>query len=288
MASPEPTIDDLRREIDAIDDAMHDLVVRRGAAGIRARAADGAAAIHPAREAAVLRRLLRRHRGPFPGHALVRIWCELIGGAAHMGQPFSVAVHAPEKSVGYWDVARDHFGSATHMTLHRSARRVVREVAERRAAIGVLALPSDGESDPWWPLLMGAEAETPRVVARLPFVDNAAGRFEDLGALAIARVAHEPTGEDSTLFALELGPELSRARLRESMAKAGFEAEDVAAWSASEDEGTRLALIEVRGHVGTDDRQFAELETVIGKALPRVVRLGAFAVPIGTIASQGR
>ena len=290
MASPEPTIDDLRRAIDAIDDAMHDLVMRRAdlAASVRARAPDGAAAIHPAREAAIPRRLLRRHRGPFPGHALVRIWCELISGAAHMGQPFSVAVHAPEKSVGYWDVARDHFGSATHMTLHRSARRVVREVAERRAAIGVLALPSDGEPDPWWPLLMGAEAETPRVVARLPFVDNAAGRFEDLGALAIARIGHEPTDEDATLFALELGPELSRARLRESMTKAGFEAEDVAAWSAAEDESARLALIEVRGHVGTDDRRFAELEAVIGKALPRIVRLGAFAIPIGTIAAQGR
>lgn len=290
MASPEPPIDDLRREIDAIDDAMHDLVMRRAdlAASIRARSADGASAIHPACEASVLRRLLHRHRGPFPGHALVRIWCELISGAARSGQSFSVAVHAPEKSVGYWDVARDHFGSATHMTLNRSARRVVREVAERRAAIGVLALPSDGEPEPWWPLLMGAEAETPRVVARLPFVDNAAGRFEDLGALAIARVAYEPTGEDATLFALELDQDLSRTRLRKSLAKAGFEAKDVAAWSAPKDESARLALIEVSGHVGTDDRRFAELEAVIGKALPRVVRLGSFAIPIGTIEAQDR
>lgn len=289
MASPDPSLDDLRREIDAVDDAMHDLVMRR--AGLAARLGElaggpSAVALSPAREALILRRLLRRHTGPFPAHALVRIWREMIGGS--LRRPFAVAIHAPEKSVGYWDIARDHFGSGTLMSLHRSARRVVREVAEGRAAVGVLAKPSDGEADPWWPLLLGAEPETPRVVARLPFVDNEAGRFEDLGAFAIARAVHEPTGEDRTLIALEIDAELSRARLRELLAKAGFEAEDVAVWAAPEAESTRLCLIEAAGHVAAGDGRFAELEAQVGKALQRIVGLGAYAVPVGAFAPARR
>jgi hypothetical protein len=165
---------------------------------------------------------------------------------------------------------------------------VVREVAEGRAAIGVLATPSDGEADPWWPLLLGAEPETPRIVARLPFVDNESGRFEDLGAFAIARAGHEATGEDATLFALEIDAELSRARLRESLAKVGLKGEDVAAWAAPKAEATRLYLIEVAGFVAVDDGRLAELEAAVGKAIQRIVGLGAYALPIGAYPPKDR
>lgn len=293
MAPHEPTIDDLRREIDAIDDAMHDLLMRRAekveaiAAAAR-RASEARPALRPAREATILRRLVRRHGGTFPGQALVRIWRELLAGTTRMQGAFAVAVHAPEKSVGYWDLARDHYGSGTHMTLHRSARRVVREVAQGRVAVGVVALPADGEADPWWPLLMGSEPNVPRVVARLPFVDNDAGRFEDLGALAIARVAHEPTGDDVTLFALETDTELSRARLREALTKAGLAGNDVAAWADPADEATRLHLVEVTGFVDADDGRLAEVEATAGKSIHRAVGLGGYAVPMGARARKAR
>ena len=292
MASPEPTIDDLRREIDAIDDAMHDLLMRRAAkvetiGALARRANEARSALRPAREATILRRLVRRHGGTFPAQALVRIWRELLAGTTRMQGAFAVAVHAPEKSVGYWDLARDHYGSGTHMTLHRSARRVVREVAGGRAAIGVVALPADGETDPWWPLLMGSESNVPRIVARLPFVDNDAGRFEDLGALAIARVAHEPTGDDVTLFALETDTEMSRARLREALTKAGLMGNDVAAWADRADEATRLHLIEVTGFVAADDARFADVEATAGKSVHRAIGLGGYAIPMGKPRRRG-
>ncbi len=292
MALPDPTIDDLRREIDSIDDAMHDLLISRARVveslgSIKRRDEGARAAIRPAREATILRRLLRRHQGPFPVSVLVRMWRELLAGTTRMQGPFAVSVHAPEKSVGYWDLARDHYGSSTHMTLHRSARRVVREVAEGRATVGVLAMPADGEADPWWPSLLGSESGVPRVIVRLPFVDNDAGRFEDLRALVIARLPHEPTGEDATLFVVEADGELSRARLREAFNKADLPGSDVAVWTDPEAEDRRLHLVEIAGYVTADEGRLALVEAAVGKAMRRIVGLGGYAVPLGAAPRGG-
>src|SRR5258708_38630665 len=72
MAPDAKTLDDLRREIDEIDDSLHDLLIRRTAvsldiAKVKAPANGGnrgfAGSMRPGRGAALLRRLLARHRG---------------------------------------------------------------------------------------------------------------------------------------------------------------------------------------------------------------------------------
>ena len=73
MASPpDPELDDLRREVDRLDDAMVDLLAERmrvvGAiARIKQPAATGLPAIRPGREASILRRLVERAGDRLPG-----------------------------------------------------------------------------------------------------------------------------------------------------------------------------------------------------------------------------
>ena len=69
-----PTLGDVRAELDRIDDALHDLLMERAA--VVGRLAEGRlkgpAVLRPGREAAILRRLLARHRGALPPAAVVR------------------------------------------------------------------------------------------------------------------------------------------------------------------------------------------------------------------------
>jgi len=51
-----------------------------------------------------------------------------------------------------WDLARDHYGSHTPMMAFHSASELLRTLGEGRAAVGVLPMPAEGESAPWWPL----------------------------------------------------------------------------------------------------------------------------------------
>ena len=120
MSGDARSLDDVRAEIDAIDAQMRDLVVRRMALISEVSAAKqrtGSAALHPSREATIMRNLVQQHAGPPSPAILLRIWREIINSATAMQGAMSVAVCAPEKSVGYWDMARNHFGTDTPMTL---------------------------------------------------------------------------------------------------------------------------------------------------------------------------
>ncbi|TAN57065.1 MAG: chorismate mutase, partial [Magnetospirillum sp.] len=90
MSQDSATLDQLRREIDRIDDTIHDLLMQRSAVveSIAAAKPAGRVTLRPGREAAILRRLLGRHRGPFPKMALVRIWREIMGALVALQGPF--------------------------------------------------------------------------------------------------------------------------------------------------------------------------------------------------------
>ncbi len=285
MADIPPTLEALRREIDGIDDEMHELLMHRTSVVERIGAVKSRQAtrvfMRPAREATILRRLVERHRGRLPASVVVRIWREIVAATTLLQGPFSVAVHAPDGSVDYWDLARDHYGSCTQMTMHPTANSVIRAVVDGAATVAVLPLPEDGEPDPWWRLLVGAEERTPRIVARLPFIDGGAGRLARKGALAIAQLEPEATGSDLSLVAVEASAEVSRGRLREAFNDARLPAKDVAAWQDEDNRESRLHLFEIGAFVGPDDARAAAVMERMGDQVGRVIRLGGYALPLG-------
>lgn len=243
--------------------------------GIKAGGGGGGSAIRPGREAQVLRRRLAGDLGGLPATVYARIWRELIAAYCRLQGPLSVAVCAKEKSVGYWDVARDHFGSATRMTLHHAPGLVVREVAEGRATVGLLPVLVTEESDPWWRSLRGTPGE-PQVMARLPFVDGGGPRFENLQAMVIAALPYDPSGDDLSWLTVKSSEVLSRRTLNDHVRVAGFDGSIIA---TIEERQTADYLIEAAGHIAADDPRLADL----AKRLPRGCRIaviGAYARPI--------
>ena len=95
MPTDPPSLDELRRRIDQLDEAMHDVIMQRAevvAAVARLKQADGAPPLRPGREAQILRRLLVRHHGPFPRAMLARIWRELLSGTIAIQTEMHIAV----------------------------------------------------------------------------------------------------------------------------------------------------------------------------------------------------
>ncbi|RMD61088.1 MAG: chorismate mutase, partial [Alphaproteobacteria bacterium] len=126
MPADDRALEDLRREIDEIDDAIHDLLIRRSEVTRRIGALknDNGNRMRPGREAMVLRRLIARHRGSFPKALIVRIWREIFAAGTALQGPLAVAVYAPEGTFGYRNLARDHFGWRTPITAYKSAAQV--------------------------------------------------------------------------------------------------------------------------------------------------------------------
>src|ERR1700738_3061125 len=206
----------LRRRLDEIDDKLQDLLIDRAqiVSWVAASKRDGRlAAFQPGREAEIIRRLVGRHRGDFPVATLVRMWREMLAATVRLQSPFAVAVFATTEMQGFWDLARDHYGSSTPMSAYRSAGQVIRAVTEGQASIGVLPMPQEGEADPWWRQLVSEEEKAPRVVARLPFGARGNARSDGVDALAIGRGMPQATSADRTFLATETAAGISRGRI---------------------------------------------------------------------------
>jgi chorismate mutase len=282
MSEPDNPLAALRAEIDRIDDAIHDLMMRRTdlAGSIRtAKARESFASYSPGREAQILRRLVTRHRGPFPKTVLVRIWREMMAAMLRLQGPFSVAVYAPDDRHWYWDHARDHFGSGTPMTGHQAVRSVVNAVLEDRAAVGVLPVPEEGEKEPWWPGLVSHSRREVSIVARIPFASAGEGRSDAAGALVVASTPPEATGDDRTILAMRVKQDVSRARVTETLVRAGLKPLALIQHEGMEDRGKSLILADVTGFVVREDPRLAALADSDDAPCEEVFVLGAYATP---------
>lgn len=280
-----PSLDELRRRIDEVDDAMHDLLMQRtrlveGVAALKRR--EGLPALRPAREALLIRRLLRRHQGALPRDVVVRIWREIISAHTGLQASFTVAVLMPPQEAGYWDLARDHFGSCTRMLSFGSVPQVIGAVIDGQASVGILPVPQEGGDDPWWRYLVRSDASAPRVVARLPVGGEGNARTEG-EALVIAKLDCEPTGADRSLVVVETRGDISRARLIDVFRQhGGLTCRLYTSFEPAP--GTGFALLELEGFIDANgDARLAAVSAACGDAIGFALPIGAYAEPLRLI-----
>ena len=281
MSDTPSDLEQLRRRIDEIDDRLQDLLVER--INIVSRVAahkrgNGSVAAHqPAREAEIIRRLISRNHDRFPPATLVRMWRELLAATTRLQGAFAIAVYAPPEAQGFWDLARDHYGSNTPMLTYRSTAQVIRAVTEGQAAIGVLPMPQEGDPDPWWRHLLSTHDHAPHVIARLPFGARGNARSDSADALAIGHGGQQETGRDRTLIATENAPDISRGRMFSTLSALGLVCTFMASCQHAEGVNT---LIEIDGFVPASDPRLAGLSEQLGPALYRLLGFGGYAVPL--------
>jgi chorismate mutase len=280
------TLDGFRREIDEIDDALHDLLLRRAEvsrAVARVKRPDGAVAglpetMRPGREAVILRRLLARHEGALPPRVVVRIWREIISSSLQVQAKFHLHVFASEQQTALRDLAHAYFGSLTPIRSHTRASLVVHACAEEPNSLGILPLPEMEEPGAaWWAQLAPAGERGPRVVAKLPFLLDG----EDIPtAYVIGSIEQEPSGDDTTLLLLEIPAGMSRKKLQGFLKDAGLEGRLAAAGRTSEKNVPDEILVELKGFVGKNDPRLAALGAAAGEMAGRIAPIGGFANPV--------
>jgi chorismate mutase len=171
----EPSLADLRREIDRIDAAMHRLLMERGEIIdrlIRAkRTEESGSAFRPAREAEMMRRLVERHRGILPLDTAESIWRVIIATFTYVQAPFSVHADLSSGDAAMRDSARFHFGFTVPFVAHMGAAAAVAAVAASKGDLALVPATPVAGAEAWWSALEG-ERE-PKIIARLPFVERA-------------------------------------------------------------------------------------------------------------------
>ena len=213
MPTNPPTLADLRREIDRIDEAMHRLLMERGdiidTLIATKKTAESGSAFRPAREADMMRRLVERHRGILPLDTAESIWRVIIATFTYVQAPFSVHADLSAGEAAMRDTARFHFGFTVPFVTHIGASGVVAAIAASRGDLGLV--PATGASGAWWRALEGGDS--PKIIARLPFVERA-DHPAGLPVFAIARPNPDAIVTDVETWSVRVsgwGPAVSRA-----------------------------------------------------------------------------
>ena len=283
----DPSLDTLRRQIDRIDDEIHDLLMRRidlaREIGERKDQARNSA-YRPAREAQILRRLAARHAGPFPFRVAVRIWREIISASLGVEGKFVVSVYVPEPldaGLAYVALARTYFGAETPILQAQTEAGVLRAVRDGKASVGVLPITSDthterASAEPWWYTLTAGGSERPRIVAVLPWMTGGEAGPDAPRAMAVARLRPEASGDDISLIAFESTENISRDRIRREAENAGLALDWAATWT-EDGQATRWQLAEIDGFVPESDRRLGTLIGALDQEVTRFVNLGCYA-----------
>lgn len=279
-----PTLDDLRRRIDEVDQAIHTLLMRRAeiVQEVAKVKPPGRPHIRPGREAEIIRNLIDRHQGAFPVDAIVRMWREMIAALTRIQGPLAVAVVRPDEAhTPLWDNARDHFGSTTPTFAVNTPMAALRAVSDGNATLAVVPWPEEDDNDPWWRYIVSPDPKTPRIIARLPFLRTAGetvGR-EGGDALVLAAVPMEATGDDRTLLAVEVTQDVSRGRLKDTLEAAGFATLQLRTHHLPGGGGA-VHLVEVQDFVALDDPRLETATQKLGEAVARLLPIGAYATPV--------
>jgi chorismate mutase len=169
-----PSLADLRREIDRIDEAMHGLLIERSEIIDRLikvkKTQEKGSAFRPAREADMMRRLVDRHKGILPLDTVESIWRVIIATFTYVQSPFCVHADLSAGAAQMRDSTRFHFGFTVPFVAHMGASAVVAAVSESAGDLGLvpaMAVPGAGA---WWNALEFDSA--PKIIARLPFVER--------------------------------------------------------------------------------------------------------------------
>jgi chorismate mutase len=185
-----PSLADLRKEIDTIDEQMHRLLMQRGDIIDRLikvkKTQEVGSAFRPAREADMMRRLVERHRGILPLDTVESIWRVIVSTFTYVQAPFSVHADVSVGESAMRDSARFHFGFLVPYVAHFSAQAAVEAVASSKGDLALVSAISG--HTPWWITLEPVGA--PKIIARLPFLERA-DHPAALPVFAISRVADD-------------------------------------------------------------------------------------------------
>jgi len=258
MESEQSKLEAVRARIDVLDAELMRLVDERSALAKRvgeikreAGASSELLAIRPAREAQLIRALLKNERHAARPEMIVRIWRELIGESLSIQGPFHLAVWGGRNPARTVELARLRFGGAPSLTV----------VTEPEAALGTARTPGGvavlalEPGDRWWGRLL-AEPKL-SIFASLPCLLT----WGDQAAVAVGGVETEPSGLDETYWVTD-------AAESAAVVEAALEREGVAARLILEAGG--LKLFGLPGYFQRHDERLARapgrMTGVIGSA----------------------
>lgn len=151
-------MDDIRKNIDGIDDEILELLNKRAKWALKIKKTDlGKTPIRPERENSIVREMAEKNKGPLPNAALRQIFTQIIASfrdSLQLDKPISVSYLGPAGTYSE-EAATRLFGSTVDLHPEESIKEVIRDVENGSTNLAVVAIENSSE---------GAVQETHRLL----------------------------------------------------------------------------------------------------------------------------
>lgn len=143
----EEKLQELRQQIDALDDQILDLLNQRAQVVMnvgKTKQQNQAEYYVPSREKAIYERLMARNPGPFSDEGVRRVFREIISASLSLEQPLKVAFLGPQATYTHV-AAMQQFGYSAQLVPLKSIPSIFDEVSRGRASYGVVPVENSNE-----------------------------------------------------------------------------------------------------------------------------------------------
>ncbi len=138
-------INNLRTQIDNVDDQINDLLAKRAALAVEVKKVkNGSQVFRPNREAEIIARATKTHTGPLSNEAVAAVFTEIIGACRNLEQTLRVAYLGPIGTYSY-EMARKEFGSTSEFVAELTLKSAFEAVELGRAEICVIPIENSSE-----------------------------------------------------------------------------------------------------------------------------------------------
>ncbi len=139
----------VREQIDRLDEQIQDLISKRAGLAFQIRASKGKFPhavdyYRPEREAEILRKIMRRNKGPLSDAEMVRLFREIMSACLAQQEPLKVAYLGPEGTFTQQAVHR-HFGHSVHASSYGGIDSVFEQVQSADADFGVVPVENSSQ-----------------------------------------------------------------------------------------------------------------------------------------------
>ena len=275
---------ELRKKIDEIDNNIIEQLTKRieivGQVGeLKHKTTTIPCPIRSGREAEMVRRIIEEFRPTdFPAGAAAAIWRIIIGASTNVESKLTLSVFSDEKDNNLYWLAREYFGPTSPIIKQPHIKRIIGDVMDGKAAVGIVPFLRSADTSNWWTVLMQQGENVPKIFAHVPFVYTDVPGKDIPSAIAIARLVPEPSGDDMSLIVIEADSTVSQSRLQTAFVNAKLEVTwiNIATLSPA----SRHHLVEIKGFITAEHEGFAALISALGASVFSTHFLGAYATPM--------
>jgi|CXWL01.1.fsa_nt_gi chorismate mutase len=281
---------ELRKKIDEIDNKIIEQLIKRidvvkQVGELKQKTTDIPCPIRSGREAEMVRAIIEKFRPTdFPASAAAAIWRIIIGASTGVESKLTLSVFSDEKDNNLYWLAREYFGPNSPIVKQPHVKRIIGDVMDGKAAVGIVPFFRSADTSNWWTVLMQQGENVPKIFAHVPFVYTDVPGKDIPSALAIAKLVPEPSGDDMSLVVIEADQNASQHRLQTAFMNVKLEVTwiNIATLSPA----SRHHLVEIKGFITAQHEGFATSISALGASVLNTHFLGAYATPITLANSQ--